>query len=219
MTNLLYLREMGMNDNSITTDIKNHRVRVIENVDIVYKGTAYNMFFEFWQCDRNVYRRENKRTGKPLKKPILETVLKDRVHIDTQFEREETDRNGRKWFSSWRKCDLEEEFYKENHAYTKKDIRDIVNKYAVKKYDGVVLIEQEAAHIINTTGGFREKDIIKKRDFQTDGDFYFHVTDEWNENHKVVTAIRREWEKTKDGRKLVETATCDIDLVTGKITG
>lgn len=39
--------EMGMNDNTITGDIKNHRVRVIENIDILYKGTAYNMFFEF----------------------------------------------------------------------------------------------------------------------------------------------------------------------------
>ena len=36
--NILYLLEMGMNDNNIKTDIKNHRIRVIENIDIIYKG-------------------------------------------------------------------------------------------------------------------------------------------------------------------------------------
>lgn len=47
MANVLYLREMGMDDNSIKTDVKNHRVRVLENIDIIYNGEKYNMFFEF----------------------------------------------------------------------------------------------------------------------------------------------------------------------------
>lgn len=38
MANVLYLRKMGMDDDTIKTDVKNHRVRVIENIDIIYKG-------------------------------------------------------------------------------------------------------------------------------------------------------------------------------------
>lgn len=38
MANVLYLRKMGMDDDTIKTDVKNHRVRVLENIDIIYKG-------------------------------------------------------------------------------------------------------------------------------------------------------------------------------------
>ena len=46
MKNILYLREMGANDSTLTGDIKNHRVRVIENVNISYCGENYSMFSE-----------------------------------------------------------------------------------------------------------------------------------------------------------------------------
>lgn len=218
--NTLYLLEMGMNDPQITTDIKNHRVRVVENIDIVYKGTAYNMFFEFMQGTHTQYRDTNKRTGAPLKKPVIDVVLKDALFVDTSFERPETDTTGFCFRASYRKSDLERELWKEHHKYTRAAILEIINRYAIKKYNKVVLIEEEATKIINRVGGFREKDIIKKRDFQVDGDFYYTINDTtWTPDHKVVKACRREWEPTKDGRKLVITDTCEVDLVTGKITG
>ena len=77
MANILYLLEMGMNDNNITTDIKNHRIRVVNKIDIEYKGNPYNMFFEFTVCDHWRMRYTNKRNGKPLKKAVQETIIKD----------------------------------------------------------------------------------------------------------------------------------------------
>ena len=64
---VLYLREMGWNDANIPTDIKNHRIRTIKNIDIMYKKESYNMFFEFTFWERHAYRTINKRTGKQLK--------------------------------------------------------------------------------------------------------------------------------------------------------
>ena len=131
MNNTLYLMEMGMNDNNITTDIKNHRVRVLENIDIIYKGEKYNMFFEFTQCTHREYRTTNKRTGQPLKHPKVETILTDALGLDAQFEKLETRRDGSTWESSWRKCDLEEEVRKECHKYTRADVLEVVNRYKI----------------------------------------------------------------------------------------
>ena len=111
--NTLYLLEMGMHDNNILTDIKNHRIRVVENIDILYKGKEYNMFFEFTQGTHRRYRTTNKRTGAPLKKAVEEIILKDGLYIDTEYERTETDERGFTWKSSWRNSALEREFYEE----------------------------------------------------------------------------------------------------------
>ena len=92
--NILYLLEMGMYDNDISTDIKNHRIRVVENIDIGYKGKSYNIFFEFTQGTHRRYRTTNKRTGAPLKKAVEEIILKDGLFIDTEYEKPETDKNG-----------------------------------------------------------------------------------------------------------------------------
>ena len=96
--NVLYLMEMGMNDNTIATDVKNHRVRVLENIDIIYKGEKYNMFFEF---THGAHRRYRKTThGNTVK----EIILKDGIYIDSQFEKlEGTWKDGTPYYSSWRK--------------------------------------------------------------------------------------------------------------------
>lgn len=221
MEKTLYLLEMGMNDSNITTDIKNHRIRTIENIDIFYNGKLYNMFFEFTQCNHYNYRTTNKRTGAPLKKAVRELIVKDGLHMDTQFEvLEKVFADGTPFYASYRKCDLEKEVWNEHHEYTKKDILAIINRYAVEKYNKVVLIEEEATRIINQRGGFREKDIIAKRDFQTEGSHYFKIGDTWTDDHKVVKVYRQEWENAPgSGRRLVATHSCEVDLVTGKITG
>ena len=132
---------MGCDDNNITTDIKNHIVRVIENIDIIYKGKKYNMFFEFWQCTHWNYRTTNKRTGAPLKKPVQEIILKDALHLDTQFEElQGTWADGAPYYASYRKSDLEQEIWNEHHKYTQADILEIINRYAIEKYDCIEFI-------------------------------------------------------------------------------
>ena len=137
--NTLYLRKMGMDDNSIMGDIKNHRVRVCENIDIIYQGTAYNMFFEFMQWDRWTYRTTNKRTGKPLKKAVRELVNPNALCIDTQYEKSENG-NGYIWYSSWRLSTLEKEVHAKIPEYNKADILKVVNTYSVQKYNKIVLV-------------------------------------------------------------------------------
>lgn len=216
----LYLMEMGMNDDMIATDMQNHRVRVLENIDIIYKGKKYNMFFEFLQSNHFNYRTTNKRTGAPLKKPVCETVQKDALSIDTQFERlEGTWKDGSPFYASYRKGDLEREVYEKHYKITRENILKVINTYSIEKYNKVVLCEEEARNIINHIGGFREKDMIKKRDFRTDGDYFITKGKTWDNDHKIMVVKRREWEKTDDGRKLVITNSCEVDLVTRKITG
>lgn len=211
--NTLYLLEMGMYDNDISTDIKNHRIRVIENIDIIYKGEKYNMFFEFTQGTHRHYRTTNKRTGAPLKKAVEEIILKDGLFIDTEYERTETDKSGFTWTSSWRRADLEREFYEEHHAYTKRDILNVVNRYKVgEKFTDICLIETAATNIIKKIGGWREKDMLN-------GDSFFQIGETWTAEHKIVRCNKRIWTPTENGRKLETIDFCEIDLVTGKITG
>ena len=223
MENILYLREMGMDDNSISTDIKNHRVRVLENIDIIYKGETYNMFFEFRQGEHRRYRTTNKRTGKPLKKPVEEIILKDGIFMDTEFQKPETDSRGRKWFSSWRHSGLEEEFYKEHLPYTKESILKIVNRYKVgKPFTDICLVETTAANIIKEKGGYREKEILgENKDFQTQGSSYFTIGETWTDEHKIMRCNKQEWRPigSGKGRHLEVTDFCEVDLVTRKITG
>lgn len=218
--NILYLLEMGMNDNTLPGDIKNHRIRTVENIDIQYKGEPYNMFFEFTQGKHHRTRTTNKRTGEPLKKPVIETITENGLFIDTQFEKIETDRTGRTWESSWRHSELEKEFWSEHHEYTKKDILEVVNKYKTgEPFTNICLIETTAREIIRKNGGWREKDILgENKDFQTEGSSYFEIGETWTADHKTVRCNKQEWEQTATGRKLVVTDFCEVDLVTGNIT-
>lgn len=218
--NTLYLLEMGMNDNTLPGDIKNHRIRTVENIDIQYKGTVYNMFFEFTQGKHHRTRTTNKRTGEPPKKPVIETIIENGLFIDTQFEKTETDRTGRTWESSWRHSELEKEFWSEHHEYTKKDILEVVNKYKTgEPFTDICLIETTAREIIREKGGWREKDILGEgKNFQTEGSSYFCIGETWNADHKTVRCNKQTWTPTANGRKLVVTDFCEVDLITGNIT-
>ena len=213
--NVLYLMEMGMNDNTIATDVKNHRVRVLENIDIIYKGEKYNMFFEF---THGAHRRYRKTThGNTVK----EIILKDGIYIDSQFKKlDGTWKDGTPYYSSWRKSDLEAEFYEEHHEYTKKDILEIVNRYKVgEKFTDVCLIETTTAEIIRKKGGYREKEILGDgKNFQIDGDSYFSIGDTWTEERKTVRCNKEVWVPTRNGRKLEVVDFCEVDLITGRIT-
>lgn len=213
--NVLYLMEMGMNDNTIATDVKNHRVRVLENIDIIYKGEKYNMFFEFTHGAHRRYRKT------PHGNTVKEIILKDGIYIDSQFEKlEGTRKDGTPYYSSWRKSDLEAEFYEEHHEYTKKDILEIVNRYKVgEKFTDVCLIETTTAEIIRKKGSYREKEILGDgKNFQIDGDSYFSIGDTWTEEHKAVRCNKEVWVPTRNGRKLEVVDFCEVDLITGRIT-
>lgn len=219
--NILYLLEMGMNDNSIKTDIKNHRIRVIENIDIIYKSVKYNVFFEFTQGIHRRYRRTNKRTGAKLKKEVEEIILKDGIYIDTEYKNPETDSTGRTWVSSWKMSDLEKEFYKEHLEYTKESILKIVNRYKIgEPFTEVCLIKTTAADIIRKNGDYRELDILgENKDFQTEGSHYFTIGKTWTNEHKIVRCNKQEWKPCDNGRHLEVTNFCEVDLITKKITG
>ena len=140
----LYLLKMGCDDDNITTNIKNHRVRVIENIDIRYKGETYNMFFEFCQGAHHRYRTTNKRTGAPLKRGVEEIIVKDGLYVNTQFEKlERVAEDGTPLFSCWRNAALEQEFYEEHHGYTREDILEVVNRYNIgEPFTEVCLIDR-----------------------------------------------------------------------------
>lgn len=198
--NTLYLKKMGMDDNSIMGDIKNHRVRVCENIDIIYQGTPYNMFFEFLQWDKWTYRTTNKRTGEPLKKAVRELVNHNALCIDTQYEKLEKG-NGYNWFSSWRLSALEKEVHAKIPEFNKADILKVVNTYSVQKYNKIVFIDEKATEIINRIGGFREKDILTKPRH------YFRVG-EWTAEHKIIEVVDD-----------ANNNSVSVDIQTGRITG
>lgn len=204
--NVLYLEERGCNDNKIPYDIKNHRISTIENIDIIYNGKKYNMFFEFTTNDHIKARYTNKRTGEPLNHPVTETVIKNGIFVDTQFERQEGFwQDGKTPFiASYRNSKLEREIWEKHYNYSKKSILEIINAYSVKKYAKVVLIEEEAKKIINEIGGWREKDILEN-------DCVFRVGETWTDDHKIVVAYKRV------NNKIV--SSCEVDLITRKITG
>lgn len=216
MVKTLFLREMGMDYNNPAVDgVKNHRVRVLENIDIVFEGEVYNLFFEFLQVTKYTYRTINKRTGKELKHPVKELVNANGIMIDTQFERPEKDSFGRVWNMSYRLGKFESEIWNDNLDYTKKAVLEIVNRYSTVKYNKVVLIEETAKEIISRIGGYREKDII------ADSWTYCTINNTtWNEEHKVVRFIKRKKvELSKGVYQYQDDTSCDVDIVTGRIVG
>lgn len=222
--NVLYLMEMGSDLKEIKTNVKNCRVRVLENIDILYKGKVYSMFFEFLHGTHWHYRTENLRNGKPLKKPVYTVDLVDGVYLDTQFEElQGTWQDGTPYYASYRNSALEKEFYNEHHEYTKKDILEIVNRYKIgEKFTEVCLVETRAKEIIKSSGGWRELDILGEgRDFRTEGDSYFERGETWNDEHKIMRCNKRAWVECDNGkaRKLEVVDFCEVDLITGRITG
>ena len=194
--NILYLKKMGSNVDRCTADIKNCRVRVLENIPIYYNGETFKMFFEFTSGVHWHFRKENLRNGKPLKKPVYTIDVENGLYLDTQFER-----FGNGFEHSFRHSKLEREFWREHMIYNRANVLEVVNRYKIgAKYTQVVFIDQAAADIISACGGYREKAILN-------GDCVFSNTETWNDDHKVVRCLDR-----------VSGYACEVDLVLGKIT-
>ncbi len=218
MKNILYLLEMGCKDHNINTDVKNHRVRVLENIDIMYAGKTYNMFFEFLQGKHWHYRTENKRTGAPLKKPVYTVDLEDGMYLDTQYDVIHSYfKDGTPITLSYRHSTFEREFYDMHLEYTRENILKVVNRYKIgAKYTGVVLVKEAALNIILKEGGYCERDIIGNVTPFNYGDCYYEIGDTWNEYHKVVRVTK--YARDNNGHFITGNS-CEVDLITGKITG
>lgn len=133
MENILYLRKMGLNfwdDEIAKSDIKNYRVRTLDECVPGKDGRLYFIEFSLWR-NRKQVRYTHKVTGKPLKYPKYDIINPQAVAIDTEY----SDANG-----SWRNATLEERLHTKNYSYNTADILAIVNEISTQKYDSVVFV-------------------------------------------------------------------------------
>ena len=135
------------------SDVGNYRVGAYDNPIKAKDGKTYVL--EFGGYDKRMMRYNNLRTGKPLKHPKYEIVLKNALHINTQFENE----NG-----CYRNIELEKQIHNKNYCFTKTDILKAVNEISIKQYKSIILVSHEkiinCLEFIYNLGGFREKNIL-----------------------------------------------------------
>lgn len=135
---VLYLERRGCefsaHDAELLTDSDVGNCRVCTVGECIPMPNGKNYFFEFTLCDRWHVRKENKRTGNPLKHPITETTMKNAFHVSTQF----TDENGQ----SWRNCELEQNAWNaEPQKYTERAILDYINSVSMAHYSRIEYVE------------------------------------------------------------------------------
>lgn len=67
------------------SDVGNYRVGIYEYI-VTGKASGRRYIVEFHHGQKRNVRTVNKRTGKPLKKPVVSIVNENALWIDTQFE-------------------------------------------------------------------------------------------------------------------------------------
>lgn len=100
-------------------DVNNHRVcgRIVDKND-------RDLFLEFTHgC---CYRFNNKRTGKPLKKPILDHG--EKLFLDVQYDNEK---------GSWKDLNVCREVSSHNYLYTIENILKVVNSLSKEPYTAI----------------------------------------------------------------------------------
>lgn len=108
-------------------DVNNHRVcgRIVDKND-------RDLFLEFTHgC---CYRFNNKRTGKPLKKPILEHT--EKLYLDVQYD-EERVIYGRTIKGSWKDLNVCRDVSSHNYLYTIDNILKVVNSLSKEPYTAI----------------------------------------------------------------------------------
>lgn len=140
------------------SDVGNYRVGVYKHRIAAKDGRSY--ILEFGSYDRKEILYTSPKTGKPLKHPKYEVVLKNALHVSTEFETQE---NG--YTVSWANCELEKEMHdKKEYLFTKADILKAVNDISIKQYSKIVLLSDESIAdslpAIYKLGGYREKSIL-----------------------------------------------------------
>lgn len=134
MVKTLYLEKRGCNfwnDDRINniSDVGNYRVG---SYDYSIKGKdGNNYILEFTNWDRYIYRKTNKRTGKPLKQEVKEILLLNALHVDTEFKNER---------GTWGNSKLESKLHEKPMLYTLENILKVVNEISVDHYDKVEFV-------------------------------------------------------------------------------
>lgn len=199
----LYLESRGGDIRNPETDLTNYRLSAVGRIPCKVDGEILDMYIEFHHWERYTYRRTNKRTGAPLKHPVKELVNRQGLWIDTEYETIE-ERNGVVWHPAFRCSTMEKETHDTNPSFTRADVLEVLNRYSIRRYNKVVVIDEEVKRIVNRLGGFREKDILAT-------DSVVRIGDTWNDDHKVVRVTARR------DNKLAESF--EVDLATGRICG
>jgi hypothetical protein len=156
--NVLFLEKRGcdfVNGDRVNdlSDVTNYRVGIYR--DRIHAKNGKNYILEFTRYDRRKTRYTNKRTGAPLKHPVIYIDLENALHIDTEFENDR---------GAWRDCNLEEELHARNYTFNKADILTAVNDISVKQYTEIILLPAEEikdilSHLYKI-GGYRERNVI-----------------------------------------------------------
>lgn len=134
MSKILYLEKRGCDffkDDAINklSDVGNYRVG---SYDYSIHGKDGNDYIlEFGRWDKKEFRTTSKKAGKELKKPILETVLINALHIDTEYENEE---------GCFKNSNLERKVHGKNYTFNLADILKAVNDISVETYTEIQFI-------------------------------------------------------------------------------
>lgn len=136
MTKTLYLEKRGCDFSNDTineglSDVGNYRVGSYDYSIKGKDGRTYTL--EFGGCEKKNYRTTNKRTGKPLKKPVIEIVQRNALHINTQYEASDG--------YTYRNPKLERDVYQSGLSYTKADILKVVNEISSDVYTNIQFID------------------------------------------------------------------------------
>ena len=133
--NILKLEKMGCDfspfDDSVkNSDIGNYRVTTGDFNVPAKNGETY--FLEFSRYDKWQTRYHNKRTGKPLARPVRELVAPCVTSVSAYFEDDER--------VCWGDVSVWKIAYNEPRPFTKQGILDIVNSIAAQHYDAIEFV-------------------------------------------------------------------------------
>lgn len=137
--NYLLLERRGMEYTAADAgrdNIGNYRVGSYDYSIRGKDGRLYILEFS----SRTAWRvcKENKRTGAPLKKPIMETVMYNAMAINTEYQEDKT---GSGFLLSWRNGSVEREFYNAAPVpYCMESILAFVNAFSVDQYDAILWV-------------------------------------------------------------------------------
>ena len=157
------------------SDVGNYRVGIYNHS--IRGKNGINYILEFTRYDKRKMRYTNKRTGEPLKHPVYEIVVKDALHLDTEYEKTEP---GFCYPCSFRDCKLEKHIHEKNYTYTKENILNVVNEISQKQYTQLVIVCDfkilDRLKSIYNNSGYREKIIIDNlqevKHIRCDKDYY-----------------------------------------------
>lgn len=130
--NILWLEKRGMNfrdnDERITgSDIGNYRVNTPTYSIPAKNGRVYAI--EVMRCDKWVWRKTHKVTGKPLKHAKRELVTSNAASLSAFYYDEDGLCCGD--LAIWREAN------ENTRPYTERGILDIVNSFAAQPYDAI----------------------------------------------------------------------------------